>query len=158
MPSSTRTRRALARDLVVRAVKAFAASHPNTEVMIEDVMSTLAPAPADVVFTAQNYHDFHNFPGQGWTAINKAAYAALKPGGTYLIVDHVGAPGSGASSTSTLHRIEPKVIIAEVEAAGFKLVQTSEILKNPADDHTKPVFDPSIRGKTDQIILKFKKV
>ncbi len=140
------------------AMKDFAAAHPNTEVLIEDVSATLAPAPVDVVFTAQNYHDFHNFPGEGWTAINKAAYAALKPGGVYLIVDHVAAPGAGATVTKTLHRIEPSTITTEVEAAGFKLVQTSEILKNAADDHAKGVFDPSIRGKTDQIILKFKKV
>ncbi len=142
----------------IAALKDFSTTHPNTEVLIEDITATLAPAPADVVFTAQNYHDFHNFPGEGWTAINKAAYAALRPGGIYLVVDHIGAPGSGAGPTNTLHRIEPKVIIAEVEAAGFKLVQTSEILKNPADDHTKSVFDPAIRGKTDQIILKFRKV
>jgi len=118
----------------------------------------MAAKPVDVVFTAQNYHDFHNFPGDGWKAINKSAYDSLKPGGVYLIVDHVGAPGTAATQTNTLHRIEPSVIKAEVEAAGFKLVQTSEILKDPADDHTKTVFDPSIRGKTDQIILKFKKV
>jgi len=141
----------------IAALKAFAAGHANTEVLIEDISARLAPTPVDVVFTAQNYHDFHNFPGEGWTAINKAAYAALKPGGIYLIVDHVGAAGTGANQTKTLHRIEPSVITAEVEAAGFRLVQTSEILKNPADDHIKSVFDPVIRGKTDQIILKFKK-
>jgi predicted methyltransferase len=112
----------------------------------------------DIVFTAQNYHDFHNFPGDGWKAINKSAYDTLKPGGVYLIVDHVSAPGTGATVTSTLHRIEPSQIKTEVEAAGFKLVETSEILKDPADDHSKNVFDPSIRGKTDQIIFKFKKV
>jgi predicted methyltransferase len=142
----------------VAGLKDFAAAHPNTEVLLEDVSVTLAPKPVDVVFTAQNYHDFHNFPGEGWKAINKAAYEALKPGGTYLIVDHVAAAGAGATQTKTLHRIEPSAITTEVEAAGFKLVETSEILKNPADDHLKTVFDPAIRGKTDQIILKFKKV
>ena len=142
----------------VASLKDFTAAHPNTEVLIEDISTTMAPQPADVVFTAQNYHDFHNFPGEGWKAINKAAYHALKPGGTYLIVDHVGAPGTGAGQTKTLHRIEPSVIKAEVEAAGFKLVETGAFLKNPADDHLKTVFDPAIRGKTDQIVLKFRKV
>jgi len=138
--------------------KEFTATHPNTELALVDFPAPMAAKPVDVVFTAQNYHDFHNFPGDGWKAINKSAYDSLKPGGVYLIVDHVGAPGTAATQTNTLHRIEPSVIKAEVEAAGFKLVQTSEILKDPADDHTKTVFDPSIRGKTDQIILKFKKV
>lgn len=142
----------------VAQVKEFAGAHPNTTVLVEDVTKPLAPAPVDIVFTAQNYHDFHNFPGEGWVAINKAAHDSLKPGGVYLIVDHVGAPDTGATETKTKHRIEPATIKSEVEAAGFKLVETSEILKDAADDHSKSVFDPAIRGKTDQIILKFKKV
>ena len=140
------------------AVKAFTASHPNTEVTLETFKTPLAPQPVDVVFTAQNYHDFHNFPGDAWKVINKSVYDSLKPGGIYLVVDHVGGAGTGFSQTSTLHRIEPATIKSEVEAAGFKLVSTHDILKNPADDHSKGVFDPSIRGKTDQVILKFKKV
>lgn len=140
------------------AVKTFAEGHPNTVVTMETFKAPLAPQPVDVVFTAQNYHDFHNFPGEAWKAINKSAYDSLKPGGVYLVVDHVGAPGTGSTQTSTLHRIEPSTVVSEVEASGFKLVATHDILKNPADDHTKSVFDPSIRGKTDQVILKFRKV
>jgi predicted methyltransferase len=46
---------------------------------------------------------------------------------------------------------------AEVTAVGFKLDGESRIFANPADDHTKMVFDPAIRGKTDQFLLRFKK-
>ncbi len=143
---------------LIAGLKDFAAAHANTTVTVGDVTKPLAPAPVDIVFTAQNYHDFHNLPGEGWKAINKAAYDSLKPGGVYVVLDHVGAAGTGVSQTKTLHRIEPAAITSEVEAAGFKLIGTSEVLKDPADDHSKSVFDPAIRGKTDQIILKFKKV
>ncbi len=143
---------------LIAGLKDFAAAHPNTTVTVGDVTGSLAPAPVDIVFTAQNYHDFHNMPGEGWKAINKAVYAALKPGGTYVVLDHVAAAGSGVTATKTLHRIDPGAIKTEVEAAGFRLVATSEVLKNLADDHSRPVFDPAIRGKTDQVILKFKKV
>ncbi len=143
---------------LIAGLKDFATSHPNTTVMVGDVTKPLAPTPVDVVFTAQNYHDFHNAPGEIWKPINKAAYDSLKPGGLYVVLDHVDAPGSGVTGTKTKHRIEPAAIKSEVEAAGFKLVATSDILKNPADDHSKIVFDPALRGKTDQIILKCKKV
>jgi predicted methyltransferase len=141
----------------IEGFNAIAAAHPNLELKLNDFASPFASG-ADVVFTAQNYHDFHNLPGDGWKLVNKAAYDSLKPGGLYVIVDHVGAPGTGFSQTKTLHRIEPATVKTEVEAAGFKLVEQSDILKDPADDHSKSVFDPSIRGKTDQVILKFKKV
>jgi predicted methyltransferase len=89
-------------------------------------------------------------------AYNKAVFDALKPGGTYVVLDHA-APGTGLSATETLHRIDPAVVKTEVEAAGFKFVGEDDSLKNPADDHSKKVFDPSIRGKTDQFVYKFKK-
>ena len=89
--------------------------------------------------------------------LNKAAFAALKPGGIYLIVDHVADAGSGARDTDTLHRIDPAIVKTQVAAAGFQFVGESKLLVNPADDHTKKVFDKSIRGKTDQFIYKFRK-
>ena len=114
----------------------------------------------DLVWTTQNYHDFKNSKlptGDAAQAYNAEAFRALKRGGTYLIVDHETAPGTGASQTSTLHRIEDTVVRREVEAAGFKLEGESSLLRNPADPHTAKVQDPSIRGKTDQFILKFRK-
>ena len=89
--------------------------------------------------------------------LNKAVFAALKPGGIYLIIDHAAAAGSGMRDTDTLHRIDPAIVKKQVEAAGFAFVGESRLLANPADDKTKAVFDKSIRGRTDQFIYKFRK-
>jgi predicted methyltransferase len=112
----------------------------------------------DAVFIRQNYHDLYDkFMGPADVpGFNKQVYAALKPGGVYVILDH-DAPGAPMTVTETLHRIDKARVIKDVEAAGFKLDGESKILANPADDHTKMVFDPSIRGKTDQFLLKFRK-
>jgi predicted methyltransferase len=88
---------------------------------------------------------------------NVAAFAALKPGGIYLVSDHQAAAGSGVTQTATLHRIEDAAVIKEVEAAGFKLEARSDILRHPDDDHTQKVFEAGVRGKTDQFVLKFRK-
>jgi predicted methyltransferase len=89
--------------------------------------------------------------------INKQVFAALKPGGLYIILDHAAAAGSGLRDTETLHRIDEAAVKQEVLAAGFKLVGESKVLRNPKDPHDKLVFDPSIRHHTDQFILKFMK-
>jgi predicted methyltransferase len=114
------------------------------------------PTKADVVWTSQNYHDLHNVPGLDMLAFNKAVYAALKPGGVFVVLDHVAAPGDPAV-TSTLHRIDPAVVRKEVEAAGFTFVGEDAMRRNAADDHTLKVFDPALRGHTDQFIYKFRK-
>jgi predicted methyltransferase len=118
------------------------------------------PGQVDVVWTTLNYHDFKNSKlpsGDAALAYDADAFRVLKPGGLYFIVDHETAPGAGATQTSTLHRIEDTVVRHEVEAAGFKLEAESNLLRNPADDHSAKVQDSSIRGKTDQFILKFRK-
>lgn len=91
------------------------------------------------------------------SAFNKAVYPALKPGGVYVILDHADAAGTGLKDTDTLHRIDVASAKTEVTAAGFRLDSESKVLANPADDHTKGVFDPTIRGKTDQFLPKFRK-
>ena len=90
-------------------------------------------------------------------AFNKAVFAALKPGGVYVVLDHVAAPGSPADVTDTLHRIEPSVVRREVEAAGFVFEGESRLLANPEDPHTAGPFNASIQGHTDQFIYKFRK-
>ncbi|MEI6418440.1 MAG: methyltransferase, partial [Sphingomonadales bacterium] len=113
---------------------------------------------ADVVWTAQNYHDLHNaMPAEGVIMFNRGILNALKPGGIYVVVDHVAADGAGLTATGTTHRIDPAAIKAEVLAAGFVFDGESNVLRNPADPRTANVFDPSIRGKTDQVVLKFHK-
>ncbi|MBV1691156.1 methyltransferase [Novosphingobium sp. G106] len=142
------------------AVTAWAQSHGNVSVQLTLAGQVVAPEKVDLVWTTQNYHDFKNVKvgdGDAATATNAAAFAALKPGGIYLIGDHQAAPGAGATVTSTLHRIEDAAVIKEVEAAGFKLEARSTILAHPADDHTQKVFETGVRGKTDQFVLKFRK-
>jgi predicted methyltransferase len=140
-------------------VKALAAdpAYSNVSVVSEPFAQLKTPEPVDLVWTSQNYHDLHNFPGLDIGVFNQMVYEALKPGGIYLILDHATAPGAGVSETSTLHRIDPEVVKREVEAAGFVYVGESKILRQASDPHTAKVFDPSVRGHTDQFILKFKK-
>jgi len=118
------------------------------------------PDGLDLVLTVQNYHDLHLKAFQAGTAdaVNKAVFKALKPGGIYLIVDHAATPGAPLTVADTQHRIDEANVKKEVEAAGFKLVtEDDKLLGNPADPHDKGVFDASIRGKTDQFVLKFRK-
>jgi predicted methyltransferase len=116
-------------------------------------------AKVDLFWTSNNYHDLHipKYANVDMLAFNKHVFDSLKPGGIYFIVDHAAAPGTGATTSPQLHRIDKALVIREVTAAGFKLVGESDVLKNPADDHTKTVFDPTIEWKTDQFILKFEK-
>jgi len=118
-----------------------------------------APATLDLVWISDNYHDLHDpFLAPADVAkINAAVFKALKPGGIYLVLDHAAPAGSGLTDTNTLHRIDEASVKAEVEAAGFKLIGESDALHNPADDHSKAIFDPTIRTHTDQFILKFRK-
>jgi len=140
-------------------VKAIAAdpAYANVSVVVEPFGELKTPARVDLVWTSQNYHDLHNLPGLDLAVFNQMVFEALKPGGTYLILDHATEPGAGTSQTSTLHRIDPQTVKTEVLAAGFVYDGQSNILRNPQDPHTAKVFDPSIRGRTDQFILKFKK-
>ena len=139
-------------------VKAIAAdpNYPNVTVVVEPLSKLVTPTPVDLVFTAQNYHDLHNFPVDV-VAFDKIILASLKPGGLFVVLDHSAPAGSGLADTKTLHRIDADVVKQEVTAAGFEFVGASEILANTADTRTAAVFDPSIRGKTDQFILKFRK-
>jgi predicted methyltransferase len=117
------------------------------------------PQPLDVFWISQNYHDLHDkFLGpKDVAAFNRQVFAALKPGGLYLVLDHVAAPGSPADVTETLHRIEEATVKREVLAAGFELIAASAVLANPHDPHTKGVFDAAIAGHTDQFLLKFRR-
>lgn len=135
------------------------ASYRNVRVSSLPVMKFAAPAPLDAVFTAQNYHDLHDKMNEGAdvVAVNRAVFAALKPGGVYVVLDHAAEPGSGVRDTERLHRIDPAAIRREAEAAGFVFAGESDALRNAADDHAKLVFDPRIRGRTDQVMLKFRK-
>lgn len=132
---------------------------PRTSIIHAPIAKISAPESLDIVFTAQNYHDFHDsfFGPADVAVVNKAIFDALKPGGYFVVIDHSAAKGSGLTATETLHRIDEDTLKKEVEAAGFKLVAEAKFLRNPADPRDKLVFDPSIRHKTDQFVLKFQK-
>ena len=143
---------------VLGMMQALAATARNV-VVSADPVATPLPRGLDIVFIRQNYHDLYDkFMGPAdVTAFNRSVYAALKPGGVYVVLDHAAAAGSGISATETLHRIDPARVKADVLAAGLQWDGESKVLANPADDHMKIVFDPSIRGRTDQFLYRFRK-
>jgi predicted methyltransferase len=142
-------------------IEALAAepAYKNVEAAIRSLGNVGAPGTVDRVWTAQNYHDLRgkNLPAGVAEGVNRAVFAALKPGGFYVIADHSAAAGSGLRDVDTLHRIDAATLKAEVVSVGFKFDGESKLLANKADDRTKLVFDPAIRGKTDQFVFRFVK-
>ena len=134
----------------------------NVEAVSADLVAmSEATQPADVVWLHLFYHDLHTalIQKKGATAadFNRAVYERLKPGGSYVIVDHAAAAGAGAGDAQSLHRIDPASVREEVEAAGFVLDAESTILSNEHDTHSIKVFDPSIKGETDRFAYRFVK-
>lgn len=108
----------------------------------------------DVAITAMNYHDVRNQSAELAVGFLKAVFVMLKPGGVFGVTDHVG--NDGANNTQ-LHRIPKHLLIEDAKAAGFVVEAESDLLAHPADDHTKNVFDPTLRGKTDQFVVRLRK-
>ena len=81
----------------------------------------------------------------------------MKPGAVIGVIDHVGNPGDTRATVEKYHRIDPAVVKADFKRAGFVFVKSSNLLHNPADDHSLLVFDPKVRGKTDRFIFEFRK-
>lgn len=132
----------------------------NVVAMRDSLASYSFAEPLDAIITVQNWHDLHlkvSPPGFA-AATAKKLFAALKPGGVLLVVDHVGIAGATPFAVAdSLHRGDAAATRAEIEAAGFKFAGESPLYANPADPKTAIVFDPAIRGKTDQFIYKFVK-
>jgi predicted methyltransferase len=133
--------------------------YPNVSILTQPAAQLSVPEPVDIVFTSQNYHDYPDaFMGKvDPVAFDKQVYAALKPGGLFVVIDHVAPAGSGMADTDTLHRIDPAIVKKQVESVGFVLAGESNVLRNPNDPHTIKVFDASIRGHTDQFMYRFRK-
>ena len=140
-------------------LKTVSSAYSNLTPLSTSLQTLDLPDGLDLVMTVQNYHDLHlgPFPKDTAAKINAEVFKSLKPGGVFLIVDHAAAAGSGLAPADTLHRIDIAAVKSEVEAAGFKLAGESAMLASSADPHTANVFDPAIRGKTDQFVLKFVK-
>ena len=111
------------------------------------------------MFTNQNYHDYHDkFMGPvDMAAFDRKIFAALKPGGVFVVIDNVAPAGSGFADTDTTHRIDPEAVKKEVEAAGFVFDGSSDALKNPKDDHKQVSYQPPMAGHNDQFIFRFRK-
>jgi predicted methyltransferase len=131
----------------------------NVTMLIQPASAFAIPGKADVVWTSQNYHDYPDkFMGPtDPKLLDDAVFASVKPGGAFVVIDHAADPGSGLRDTDTLHRIDPAIVKTQVAASGFVLDGESDVLRNAADTHQVAVFDPSIRGRTDQFVLRFRK-
>lgn len=129
---------------------------PNVERIDASVADAeITPASIDFAFTALNFHDIYNRQGKEASIEFLAAVLdVLKPGGTLGLIDHVGDAGA---DNLALHRIEPAVVDEAAVAAGFIIEAKSDMLANPEDDHTRGVFDPTLRGNTDRFILRLRK-
>lgn len=135
---------------------------PNVEVILnEDGQLDLPPGTFDLVLMIQVLHDIYagSEVGGGPSVANTLAeiYRSMRPGAVLGIVDHVAAKGAPASTGGTLHRLDPDLIKRDVTAAGFLFDGESDVLRNFDDDYTQPVFNESIRGRSDRIVLRFRK-
>ncbi len=113
----------------------------------------------DAVFLVLFYHDLVWLKADR-DKLNRAVFAALKPGGVYAVIDHSGRPGTGTGETQTIHRIEEKVVREEIERAGFKLGGEASFMRNPADTrdwNDSPRVAAERRGTSDRFVLKFVK-
>jgi predicted methyltransferase len=137
---------------------------PNVDIlMAENNKLRLDENQFDAIFMGLAYHDIYWVnPESGWHELDGDKFRAellksLKPGGILGITDHYADPDASRSEATGLHRIAKSIVITDLETAGFELVEESDVLRNPDDDHNKSVFAEGIRGNTDRFVLKFRK-
>jgi predicted methyltransferase len=136
----------------------------NVEIlMAENNELNLPAADFDAILMILGYHDiYYSNPKDGWPRIDgpkllAQLHQALKPGGVLGIVDHYAEAGAPRETGGTLHRIDPGIVIADLTGAGFVLDAKSDELRNMRDDHSRIVFDPELKGRTDRFILRFRR-
>jgi predicted methyltransferase len=144
--------------------EAIRASWPNVELRLGIPGNMRLPQKLDRVLFHLAFHDLwwedatYRIPRMEAQKFLKQLHKAVKHGGLVLVVDHAANPGGDPrAETLARHRVDPAVVRAEMQSAGFALEAQSALLANPADDHTKLVYDPAIRGKTDRFILLFRR-
>ena len=144
--------------------QAIQAKQPNVWMRVSPFETPDLPADKyDFMLINLDYHDVYwesakyGIPRMDPDQWLKTVYAAMKPGAVVGVVDHVANPGDTRATVEKLHRIDPETVKADFKRAGFQLVGSSDMLRNPVDDHSLLVFDPNIRGKTDRFVLKFRK-
>ena len=143
----------------------FADKIPQLHVMVSPITAMqFAPRSLDLIFTNLNYHDLYwesekyKFERVDVPPVLAGWFTAVKPGGHVVIIDHAANPGGDPRDvTNRLHRIDPERVKADMLAAGFVLEAESNMLRRSEDDHSKLVFDPAVRGKTDRFALKFRR-
>ena len=144
--------------------QAVQAKQPNVWLRVSPMEAPDIPAGKyDFMLINLDYHDVYwesakrGIPRMDPDQWLKTIHAAMKPGAIVGVIDHVANPGDTRATVEKLHRIDPEVVKADFKRAGFQLVASSDMLRNPADDHSLLVFDPKIRGKTDRFVFKFRK-
>ena len=148
-----------------KAWEPFAGKVPQLHVMVMEIPAMqFAPRSLDLIFTNLNYHDLYwesekyKFPRVDVPKALAGWFTSVKPGGHVVIIDHAGpAGGDPREVADRLHRIDPERVKADMAAAGFVLEAESPVLRRSEDDHSKLVFDPAVRGKTDRFMLKFRR-
>jgi len=148
-----------------QSFEAFASKHPNVSIVTSAFEAPALPKNyADFVILNDNYHDTYwqsdkfGIPKMDPNAFLKAVYASMKPGAIIGVIDHVAKPNNDTRATvDKYHRIDPNVVKADFKRAGFVLIGSSNILRNPSDSHDVEVHEPSIKGKTDRFVFKFRK-
>lgn len=135
------------------------AAYANVDAVGGPFAAPVFPEPLDTIITVQNFHDLYlkPFPEGTGDKASAALFAALKPGGALVVVDHSAAKGSGTTLSDSLHRIDRDAVVATLAKAGFTLEAASDLYQRPDDPRTANVFDAAIRGKTDQFMLRFRK-
>lgn len=135
---------------------------PNVvSAVAEPAEMDFAPNSFDAALFVLGFHDLY-YVDQGWPAIDagpfmEKIFASIKPGGILGIVDHAAEPGVSVAVANTLHRIDPGIIRVDMSKAGFEYVGESDVLRNPNDNRNIPMSDPSVRGMTDRVVMKFRK-
>jgi predicted methyltransferase len=137
------------------ALNALAAAYPNIKIVTVDYPTMMLPEKADLFWTTENYHDFHNNGGD-IAALDKAVFNNLKPGGIFYVEDHSAAPGAGLAATSQFHRMDEAVAKSELTAAGFRLDGEGDLLHNPADDRAGSNSETG-HFSSDRFMLRMKR-
>jgi predicted methyltransferase len=133
-------------------------AYGNVSVSVTPTAAVSVATPVDIAWTSDNYHDLYIFFGADQAQhFDEAVFRMLRPGGVFIVIDHVANPGATEADLRKLHRIDPAVVKAQALAAGFQFDGSSDLLSNPDDPHTDPVFTPGLRGHTDQFVYRFRK-
>jgi predicted methyltransferase len=138
------------------ALNALAAAYPNITVLTVDYTGLVLPEKVDLVWTTENYHDFHNGPTANIAALDKGVYESLKRGGIFYVEDHSAAPDAGLEATSKWHRMDEAIAKTELTAAGFRIEAEGDLLRNPNDNRASSNSEAG-HFVTDRFMLRLKK-